>query len=70
MPGRPCPPDHLFAHRAGFALLPGVPGPGQGVTVQPDDLAVLLERTRSGEKIFAVIKVPGVVFYVNEGRPR
>jgi MinD-like ATPase involved in chromosome partitioning or flagellar assembly len=45
-PGFPCPPDHLFAHRAGFALLPGVPGPGQGVTVQPDDLAALLERLR------------------------
>jgi MinD-like ATPase involved in chromosome partitioning or flagellar assembly len=45
-PGAPCPPDHLFAHRAGFALLPGVPGPAHPVTVDPDDLAALLERLR------------------------
>jgi MinD-like ATPase involved in chromosome partitioning or flagellar assembly len=45
-PDAPCAPDHLFAHRAGFHLLPGVPGPAQGVTVEPDDLAALLERLR------------------------
>ena len=45
-PDAPCAPDHLFVHRAGFHLLPGVPGPAQGVTVEPDDLAALLERLR------------------------
>src|SRR5207244_5108154 len=39
-------PVHLFAPRAGSVLLPGVPGPAQGVTVEPGDLAALLERLR------------------------
>ena len=43
-PDAPCAPDHLFAHRAGFHLLPGVPGPAQGVTVEPDDLAALAQK--------------------------
>lgn len=42
--GAPCPHDHLERHRSGFALLPGVPGPAQGVAVDPVELVALLER--------------------------
>jgi len=45
-PGSPCPPDHLFPHHTGFAVLRGVPGPAQGVSADPDGLAALLERLR------------------------
>lgn len=43
-PGRPCAP--LQEHRSGFHLLPGVPGPTQNVSVEPEALTALLERLR------------------------
>src|SRR5207244_7959179 len=42
--GAPCPRDHLERHRGGFAVLPGVPGPAQGVTVEAAELVALLDR--------------------------
>ena len=42
--GAPCPHDHLDRHRGGFVLLPGVPGPAQGVGVDPAELGALLDR--------------------------
>jgi len=45
-PGAPCRPRDLHAHRAGFALLRGVPGPAQEVALDPADLTALLARLR------------------------
>jgi len=46
-PGLPCRPRDLHEHRAGFALIRGVPGPAQEVTLDPRDLAALLTRLRA-----------------------
>jgi len=46
-PGLPCRPRDLHEHRAGFALIRGVPGPAQEVTLDPGDLAALLTRLRA-----------------------
>jgi len=46
-PGEPCRPRDLHAHRAGFALIRGVPGPAQEVALDPADLAALLARLRA-----------------------
>ncbi len=45
--GHACRPRDLHAHRAGFALIRGVPGPAQEVALDPDDLAALLRRLRA-----------------------
>lgn len=44
--GQPCRPRDLHVHRAGFALIRGVPGPAQEVTLDPTDLTTLLARLR------------------------
>jgi len=46
-PGAPCRPRDLHAHRAGFTLIRGVPGPAQEVALDPADLAALLMRLRA-----------------------
>ncbi len=46
-PGAPCRPRDLHAHRAGFTLIRGVPGPAQEVALDPSDLATLLLRLRA-----------------------
>ncbi len=46
-PGEPCRPRDLHAHRAGFWLIRGVPGPAQEVALDPADLAGLLTRLRA-----------------------
>jgi len=46
-PGLPCRPRDLHEHRAGFALIRGVPGPAQEVALDPGDLAALLARLRT-----------------------
>ncbi len=46
-PGLPCRPRDLHEHRAGFALIRGVPGPAQEVALDPGDLAALLARLRA-----------------------
>lgn len=44
--GAPCRPHDLHAHRAGFTLIRGVPGPAQEMRLDPADLAALLGRLR------------------------
>jgi len=46
-PDAPCRPRDLHAHRAGFTLIRGVPGPAQEVALDPGDLAALLMRLRA-----------------------
>jgi len=45
-PDAPCRSRDLHAHRAGFTLIRGVPGPAQEVALAPADLAALLARLR------------------------
>lgn len=45
-PDAPCRSRDLHAHRAGFTLIRGVPGPAQEVALDPADLAALLARLR------------------------
>jgi MinD-like ATPase involved in chromosome partitioning or flagellar assembly len=53
-PGAPCRPRDLQAHRAGFTLLRGVPGPAQSVALDPNDLAALLARLRASYDLVLV----------------
>lgn len=46
-PGQPCRPRDVHPHRAGFALIRGVPGPAQDIALAPADLAALLLRLRT-----------------------
>lgn len=53
-PGLPCRPRDLHEHRAGFALIRGVPGPAQEVTLDPGDLTALLTRLRASADLVLV----------------
>jgi len=46
-PDAPCRPRDLHAHRAGFTLIRGVPGPAQEIALDPADLTALLARLRT-----------------------
>ncbi len=46
-PGQPCRPRDLHTHRAGFALIRGVPGPAQDTPLDPASLDALLARLRA-----------------------
>jgi len=52
--GAACAPDHLREHRAGFRLLPGIPGPAQGLWTEPRALVALVERLRADADVVLV----------------
>lgn len=52
--GAACAPGQLQEHRAGFRLLPGLPGPAQGLWVEPAVLVGLLERLRGAADLVLV----------------
>ncbi len=52
--GAACAPGQVQDHRAGFGLLPGVPGPAQGLSVEPAALVALLDRLRGAADLVLV----------------
>ncbi len=52
--GTACAPGQLQDHRAGFRLLPGIPGPAQGLSVEPTALAAVLDRLRGAADLVLV----------------
>lgn len=52
--GAACAPGQVQEHRAGFGLLPGIPGPAQGLSAEPAALVSLLDRLRGAADLVLV----------------